>query len=66
MQPVGYMVSRAAGIIYAQLEYSDTPVILEFVRENLIVRKSSKILATGVEKGTDSQVWTPQESVLAQ
>jgi len=61
VQPVGDMVSRAVGIICAQLENPDTPAIQEVVRGRLIVRKSSKVPDTGVEQGPDCRVWQPHE-----
>jgi DNA-binding LacI/PurR family transcriptional regulator len=61
VQPVGDMVSRAVGIICAQLENADTPAIQEVVRGQLIVRNSSKIPESGVQQGPDCRVWQPHE-----
>ncbi|MFJ2408289.1 LacI family DNA-binding transcriptional regulator [Pseudomonas sp. NPDC087814] len=61
VQPVSDMVSRAVGIICAQLENPDTPAIQEVVRGRLIVRKSAKVPDSGVEQGPDCRVWQPQE-----
>lgn len=61
VQPVGDMVSRAVGIICAQLENPDTPAIQAVVRGHLIVRSSSSVPAFGVEQGLDCLVWQPQE-----
>lgn len=57
VQPIGAMVSRAVGIICAQLENPDTPAIQEVVRGQLIVRSSSKIPASGVEQVESCLVW---------
>nr|WP_259674592.1 hypothetical protein [Pseudomonas fluorescens] len=61
VQPVGDMVSRAVGIICAQLENPDTPAIQEVLRGQLLVRKSSKIPESGVKQGPDCLVWQPLE-----
>jgi DNA-binding LacI/PurR family transcriptional regulator len=61
VQPVGDMVSRAVGIICAQLENPDTPAIQEVVRGQLIVRNSSKIPESGVQQRPDCRVWQPHE-----
>ncbi|KTB82433.1 LacI family transcriptional regulator [Pseudomonas syringae pv. syringae PD2774] len=61
VQPVGDMVSRAVGIVCAQLENPDTPAIQEVVRGQLIVRKSSKIPRSGVRQGPDCRFWQPHE-----
>ena len=61
VQPVAAMVSRAVGIICAQLENPDTPAIQEVVRGQLIVRNSSRIPESGVRQGPDCRVWQPQD-----
>ncbi|VVP67467.1 Catabolite control protein A [Pseudomonas fluorescens] len=61
VQPVHAMVSRAVGIICAQLENPDTAAIQDVVRGQLIVRKSSKIPAHGVKQGPDGLIWQPDE-----
>ena len=59
VQPVSDMVSRAVGIICAQLQNPETPAIQEVVRGQLIVRKSSKV----PEARFNFEVWQPGPSI---
>lgn len=60
VQPVAAMVSRAVGIICAQLDDPGTPAIQEVLRGQLIVRASAKVPDAGVVQGADYRVWQPR------